>query len=140
MAAWPKNMDNIKEKYYKALFFLGAIYDWAIGFAFLFFYVPIFSYFDVDYSCHPAFISLSAAFVFVLGFGYYMIYKNMKRNRDLVIMGTMYKIAYAGVIAYYLAIGLTPRPVFTIFGICDFSFAILSIEFLLYMKKQDNIG
>jgi len=129
-------MNNTRKKYYKSLFLVGAFYDWILGSAFLFFYKPVFRSLGIVFPPNPAYLSLSAAFVFVLGFAYYFAYKNLKSSQNLIKLGTIYKFAYTAVGVYYFMINLLPHPVFLIFGFIDIVFAILSIEFLIYLRKR----
>ena len=123
-----------KEPYYKLLFLIAAIYDLVLGLAFLFFYKLIYQTLNIPLPQYPAYISLSAAFVFVLGIAYYMVYQNLYANRDLVKIGTIYKVAYALVVFYYFFFETLPHNSFLIFGFIDLIFLGLFIEFLASTK------
>ena len=129
-------MDIKKENYYKSLFLVASIYDFILGIIFLFFYKPVFNLLNIPLPLNPSYLSLSAAFVFVIGIGYYIIYKNIHVNRDLVIIGTIYKVAYVLVGLYYLLINLVPHMIFIVLALLDTVFGIMFIEFLNYTKKR----
>jgi len=125
-----------KEPYYKALFLIAAIYDTLLGFIFLFFYKIIYEILNIPLPQYPSYISLSAAFVFVIGLGYYLVYRNLYANRDLVKIGAIYKLAYFLVVTYYFFFGILPHILFLVFGIIDFIFLILFLEFLSSTKNK----
>jgi hypothetical protein len=130
-----KEGNRKREGYYKGLFLTAAIYDFILGIAFLFFYKFLFALFNIALPENPAYLSLSAAFVFVIGIGYYLIYKNIHANRDLAKLGAIYKLAYAAIAFYYFFLGLVPHFIFAILGIIDLAFMFLFIEFLNHTKK-----
>ena len=129
-------MKKTRENYYKWLFLIAAVYDIILGVAFLFFWKFVYDFLNISYPEQPAYISLSAAFVLVIGVAYYMIYRNIYANRDLVKIGVFYKLAYFLVTVYYLFFSSVPHVVFLYFGIIDFIFLLLFVEFLSYTKKS----
>jgi hypothetical protein len=124
-----------KDIYYRVLFLSAAVYDTVLGIIFLFFYRPAYSLLDIPVPEYPAYLSLSAAFVLVIGIAYYIVYLNIHRNRDLVVVGTFYKLAYTIVVFYYFLLEHLPHNVFLIFGIIDMAFFFLFVEFLSHTKK-----
>jgi len=128
----------MKEEYYKWLFLIAAIYDIVLGIIFTFFYKPVFSLLGVPLPEFAGYISLIGVFLFVLGVGYYYIYRGgLIKNRDLIKVGTLYKFAYAGVAFFYLLLGTLPHLIFVwVFGVLDLIFAVLFIECLNYTKKR----
>ncbi|MFC1789388.1 hypothetical protein ACFLYY_00165 [Patescibacteria group bacterium] len=131
-------MSYSKESYYKKLFLTAAFYDFILGISFLFFYKPLFRFLEIPLPSNPSYLSLSAAFVLVLGIAYYFIYKNIRANRDLAIIGTIYKLAYIVIGIYYLLLNLVPHLIFLAFAVIDFVFLVLFIEFLLYTKNREQ--
>ncbi|MFA5031944.1 MAG: hypothetical protein WC614_02890 [bacterium] len=129
-------MNIKKENYYKGLFLTAAFYDFILGILFLFFYKPFFNALSISLPPNPSYLSLSAAFVFVIGIAYFIIYKDIRGNRGLVIVGTAFKIAYVAVGIFYLAIHLVPHMFFMLLALCDAIFGILFMEFLNYTKKR----
>ena len=56
-----------------------------------------------------SFLSLIAAFLFVIGIAYVFIARgNLVRNRDLIAVGALYKLAYFSVALWYLIGGVSP--------------------------------
>jgi len=134
-------MNNIRKKFYKKLFLIAAFYDFIIGFIFLFFYKPLFRALEIPIPPDSSYLSLSAAFVFTLGIAYYLIYKNIEGNRDLVKVGIFYKFTYVLIGLYYFLFSSVPHMIFIVFAIFDTIFLVLFLEFLVYImknKKQEN--
>jgi hypothetical protein len=128
-------MTKGKEMYYKGLFLIAAIYDIVLGLGFLFFYKLIYNSLGIILPLNPSYLSLSAAFVLVIGIGYFMVYLNL-RNRGLVWLGAFYKIAYVSIGVYYFIKNMLPHNIFSVFGIIDFIFLILFLEFLYNFKSR----
>lgn len=125
-------MSATRERYYRALFWVAAVYDLSLGIMFLFFAEPAFELLGVEDELpeFTGYVSLIAAFLFVIGVAYVFIaLGNLVRNRDLIAVGTLYKLAYASVAVYYWAIGSYPHIVFVaVFGIADVVFLLLMAE------------
>jgi formate/nitrite transporter FocA (FNT family) len=84
------------------------------------------------------YLTLLGAFVLVIGIAYVLIARgDLQRNADLILVGTLYKLAYAGTAIYYWAQGHLPHVVFgAIFGIADAVFFLLMAECWWTLKKR----
>ncbi len=78
----------------------------------------------------PAFFQAAAAFVFVMGIGFYYVYLNMYRNIDIVRLGIIFKLVYSGLAFYYVFVKNMPL-IFAIFGVLDLTFILF---FLFYLR------
>lgn len=116
----------------KNVFLISSIYDFVLGFLFFLFYKPVFNFLNITIPPHPEYLQMSAAFVAVLGIGYFFIYKNIARNRDLWKLGILYKITYFLLIFYYYFILNTANIVFLYFAFVDVIFVALFL--ILYSK------
>lgn len=125
-------MSATRERYYRTLFWIAAVYDLSLGFVFLFFADPAFELLDAadELPEFTGYVSLIAAFLFVIGIAYvFMAVGDLRRNRDLIAIGILYKLAYAAVAVYYWAIGSYPHIVFVAaFGVADIVFFVLMAE------------
>jgi len=130
-------MNDSKKSYYKKLFLIAALYDFVLGITFLFFYKPLFNALKIPIPPDSSYLSLSAAFVLVLGIAYYFIYKNIEANRDLAKIGTIYKLAYILIGFYYFLLSSVPHMIFMFFAVIDVVFLVLFIEFLAHTKKSE---
>lgn len=132
-------MSEARERYYRLLFWVAAVYDLTLGIVFLFFAEPAFELLDAESQLpeQGAFVSLIAAFLFVIGVAYVLIARgNLLRNRDLIAIGALYKLAYTSVAVYYLAIGEYPDLAFiAVFGLADLVFLVLMTECWRYLGR-----
>ena len=126
---------KINESFFKWLFLVAAIYDIVLGVLFLFWYKQIYNYFNIEMLNFPAYLQMSAAFVFAMGVGYYFVYKNMYRNVDLVKLGVVYKAAYSGVVGYFYFTNIA-NIMFFWFALIDFGFLLLFVLFLVEVRKD----
>ena len=135
-------MKPAKEKYYRGLFTIAALYDLLLGVTFTFFAARAFAALGIGDKL-PAFggyVTLLGAFVLVLGIGYALISRgDLRRNADLILVGTLYKLAYAATAIYYWAAGSLPHVVFAGFGVADAVFFILMTECWLCLNREAKI-
>ena len=125
-----------KEKSYRYLFLIAALYDFVLGLVF-FFFLPFFfeEIYDIAAPIYPAFFQASAAFVFVMGIGFYFVYRNIYRNVDIVKIGITFKSVYTALAFYYVFIENMPW-VFSIFGFLDIIFIVFFVFFLRAFKRE----
>ena len=132
-------MSKAREKYYKILFLVAAIYDISLGIVFTLFYKTAFDIIGIAdrLPAHGAYLSLIGSFLFVIGVAYYLLYRgDLERNRDLVSVGALYKLAYCSVAVYYTIMQDVPHMIFVyLFGGCDLIFFILMLECRLFLGK-----
>ena len=135
-------MSESKLKYYKGLFLLAAVYDLILGIVFMFFPKSAFNIVGVPEKLPDfvGYISLIGAFLFVIGVAYYLIYRgDLQKNRDLILVGVLYKLAYFSITFYYFAIGNIPHIIFFgLFGVVDLIMFILMVECYIRLGKEVN--
>jgi hypothetical protein len=85
-----------------------AIYDIALGLLFLLAYRPIFGQFGVTLPNHPAYIQFGAAMVAVIGVGFWYVALAPERNRDILKLGLLVKVAYTVIVFGYALKGQMP--------------------------------
>jgi hypothetical protein len=133
-------MNPAKEKYYRGLFYLAALYDVVLGITFTFFPARAFAMLGISDKL-PAFggyLTLLGVFVLVIGIAYFLIARgDLRRNADLILVGTLYKLAYASTAFYYWSEGSLPHVAFAaLFGLADMVFFILMAECYLSLEKK----
>ena len=133
-------MKPTREKYYRVLFTFSAIYDLLLGITFMFFAERAFAALNISDKL-PAirgYLTLLGAFVLVIGLGYFLVARgDFSRNADLILVGTLYKLAYSGTAFYYWFQGRLPHVAFgAIFGIADAVFFILMAECYWSLDKK----
>ena len=136
-------MTSSRQRYYRGLYGIAALYDMVLGIVFLFFGKWAFESLGILES-YPVegYIQLIGAFVLVLGIGYLLVWRgDLWRNRDLVLVGALYKLAYTGVGFYITLTAEAPHWLFVWgFGVADAVFFVLMIECLyhLYRHRPDR--
>jgi len=135
-------MKPAKGKYYRGLFTVAAFYDLVLGLAFTFFPARVFAALNISDKL-PAFggyVTLLGAFVLVIGIAYALIARgDLLRNADLILVGTLYKLAYAAAAFYYWAAGSLPHVAFgAVFGVADAVFFVLMAECWLCLKRESK--
>ncbi len=133
-------MKPAKERYYRGLFTIAAVYDLLLGVTFTFFPARAFAALGISEKL-PAFggyVTLLGAFVLVLGIAYALISRgDLRCNGDLILVGTFYKLAYAATAFYYWAAGGLPQVAFAaVFGVADAVFFILMAECYWFLKRE----
>jgi hypothetical protein len=132
-------MNLAKEKYYRTLFGVSAIYDIVLGVAFIFFREQVFTALGIGEKL-PAvsgYLALLGAFVLVIGIAYCLIARgDLQRNSDLILIGALYKLAYSATAFYYWGL---PHVIFSaLFGVADGIFFILMAECWLSSRKPQR--
>ncbi len=128
-----------KEKSYRYLFLIAALYDFVLGSVFFIFMDFIFdSILNLPLPTYPAFYQVAAAFVFVMGIGFYFVYLNMYRNIDIVKVGIAFKVFYTGVAFYYVFVENMPL-IFSVFGFLDLIFIVFFVFFLRAVRREVQI-
>jgi hypothetical protein len=133
-------MNPAREKYYRFLFSISAIYDFLLGVTFMFFAERAFAALGISDKL-PAirgYLTLLGAFVLVIGVGYFLIARgDLRQNADLILVGTLYKLAYSATAFYYWAQGSLPHVAFgAVFGVADAVFFILMAECYWSLDKK----
>jgi hypothetical protein len=133
-------MKPAREKYYRALFTVAAFYDLLLGVTFTLFPGRAFAALGISEKL-PAFggyITLLGAFVLVIGIAYGLISRgDLRGNADLILVGTLYKLAYAATAFYYFAAGNLPHVMFvSLFGVADAVFFVLMAECYWCLQRQ----
>jgi hypothetical protein len=123
-------LEPIVSTFFRGVFIAAAIFDGVLGLGFFFLYDPIFQQLRIPIPDNASYIQITAAFIFVQGVGYWLVYRNPLRNLDLVKLGVVYKAVYSALALYYLVIGELIHAVFTWFALFDIVFLALFVAFL----------
>ena len=129
-------MNASRRTYYRWLFGIAATYDLTLGVVFLFFGRWAFDVLDIaEKYPEGGFLPLIGGFVLVLGLAYAFIARgDLWRNRDLIAVGALYKLAYTGVGLWIAVVDEVPHWLFLwAFGIADAVMFVLILECWLYI-------
>ena len=135
-------MSEAKIKYYKGLFLIAAVYDLILGVVFTFFTTSAFDILGIAEKL-PEFVgylTLIGAYLLIIGVAYYLIYRgDLKKNRDLILIGVLYKFAYCTITFYYFLVGDIPHILFlALFGVIDLIMFILMLECYITLGKKET--
>lgn len=88
-------------KWIRPMFVVAALYDLGLGLAFLFGWPAIYQQFGVTPPNHPGYVQFGAAVIAIFGIGFGMVARQPERNRDLIVLGILLKLAYASTVLSY---------------------------------------
>jgi len=88
-------------KWIRPLFVVAAAYDILLGLIFLLAFRQIYAAFGVTLPNHDAYVLFGAALVAVFGIGFYFVSRDPERNRDIIKLGVLLKLSYAGIVLAY---------------------------------------
>jgi hypothetical protein len=91
--------------FYRGLFLVAAAYDALLGLAFVLFHVPIYAHFGMTLPHHPGYVQLPALFIAIMGVADGLVARDPVRNRDLVLIRVLMKVAYSGLCFWYVGQG-----------------------------------
>ncbi len=128
-----------RERYNKAVFFIGALWNWSASLFFLLLAIvnkQLLSFFlnRIPESMMWLYAFLGAVFVF--GLGYYWTSKDVRRNRDIIKMGICGKVFVVVIfLAYAILNEITLIGLMT--AMVDLVFAGLFLEVLIRLPKYE---
>ncbi|MER3445383.1 MAG: hypothetical protein C4291_00460 [Candidatus Dadabacteria bacterium] len=126
----------MNESFYKRVFLIGALWN-IVGGAFItLFAVWIFSTANLTPPQPPAYFHSWIALFVTFGIGYYMVYRDMYGNKNIVILGIIGKMAFAIIFIYNMITLRGQVPLFFLIPVIgDLIFAALFGMFLDFAKK-----
>jgi hypothetical protein len=126
-----------KENYYKWLFTIGAVFNWLMSVSFLVGSVAIPDIFVLFGTSDPPtlfFLHALLGLIFVYGIGYFIVGRDIHKNRGTVWLGVLSKLTFFGFCVIYFLLG-DLSFVIVAFGSFDFFFALLFLEFIINYDK-----
>jgi hypothetical protein len=119
----------------KVLFWIAALYDLILGLVFGLFYQPIYARFGVELPNHPGYVQLSAMFIFIIGVGFYLVTRNPRENRQIILLGILMKLGFCLVVFSHLFFGTVP-PIYVPFAVLDFVFLVSFLPAYAALRKM----
>ena len=118
--------------FYRKFFLFAAIYDGLLGLVFFLFYPRIYAGFGITLPNHPGYVQLPALFIAIMGLADYYVYRDMVRNRDIVKIRILMKLAYSLSCFYHYFFGSLP----TLWvNIAVFNFVFL-VPYILFLRAS----
>jgi hypothetical protein len=82
-------------------FLAAGIYDFVIGFVFLFAGGPLFDWARIPHPNHWAYIQFGSLMLMVFGTMFLKVAYSPSSNRNLIPFGMLLKVCYIGIVAFY---------------------------------------
>ena len=127
-----------KEKYYKWLFIIGAIFNWIMAMSFTIASIAIPDIFALFGTGNPPtlfFLHALLGLIFVYGIGYFIVGIDIHKNRGIVWLGVLSKLTFFSFCVVYFLLG-DLSILIVIFGSFDFFFAILFLENIIHFRHN----
>lgn len=127
-----------KEKYYKILFLIAALYNILNSLIFILvslFATGLFPLFGVEIPPSMIWLQLSLILIALLGIGYIMVSRDISKNHGLVLVGGLAKLSFFLMSLIYFFIG-DLNILIVLLGSVDLIMVILFIEFLYFQNKK----
>jgi hypothetical protein len=125
-----------KKKYYRYLFLIAALYNILNSVIFIgisIFGVDLFPLFGVAVPPSMIWLQLSLFLILIFGIGYIFVFRDLGKNRGIVVIGGLAKLTFFIVILIYFVLGDVNILIVLLGGI-DLIMVILFIEFLINNK------
>jgi hypothetical protein len=113
----------MKREWIRPLFLIAALYDFLLGVIFLLAWRAIYARFGITLPNHPAYIQFAAALIAIFGIGFWFVSRAPERNRDIIKLGILLKIAYSATVLFYQSQSAIPA-MWVPFAWIDFAFMI----------------
>ncbi len=119
----------MKREWIRPFFVLAAAYDFILGLLFLVAYPAIYARFGVTLPNHPGYVQFAAAVVAIFGIGFWYVARAPERNRDIIKLGVLLKLAYSGIVLGWWFRGQMPS-MWVPFAWADLAFMLAFIASL----------
>jgi hypothetical protein len=125
------------ERFYRAVFLIGALWNVAGGIFIVVFTRWIFKISGLTPPDPPNYYQSWIALFIAFGIGYYLAYLNMYLNRNIILLGMIGKVAFAAIFLIEMLIYRGQIPAFFLVpAIGDLVFAVIFARFLVFTKKR----
>jgi hypothetical protein len=126
----------MSEAVYRRIFLIGALWN-LLGGAFIIVATGwIFSSAGLPVPAPSEYYYSWIALFMTFGIGYYLAWRDMYRNRDIILLGAIGKLAFAAVFLYGFA-RRAPLPLFFLIPVVgDIIFALLFLMFLGFARRK----
>ncbi len=121
----------------RVVFYVTAIYDGLLGFAFLFFPLTVFDWYGVTPPNHPGYVQFPAMLLIVFSAMFLQIGRSPARYRHMIPYGIMLKAAYSiAVYMYWFTTGIPDmwKP----FAVCDTVFGLLFVWAYVRLRTENS--
>jgi hypothetical protein len=127
----------MKLSHIRALFLIAALYDGALGLAFLVAPLALYNAMGIPPPNHLAYIQFPAAVLIVFAVGFLMVARAPRECRAIIPLGILLKGAYSSVVLGHWIFGTMP-PHWAVFAWIDLGFLILFVIALRSRAMRSN--
>lgn len=110
----------------KKLFLAAGVYDLVLGLVFGLWFKCVYAYCGITLPNHDALIQLPAALIAIFGVGFLMVSRDPVRNRGIITLGILLKVAYVGIVGGHWLLASMPT-IFVPWVVIDFVFLLLFV-------------
>lgn len=134
-------MSRVRTRSYQGLFLVAAVLGILVGFVLTFFAGPLYEVLDIaDEMPAGGYVQFIGASFLILGIGYALVFEgDFWRNRDLILVGTLFKLALSAVAITFWVMGDLPHIAFGVLGIVDACLFVLMLECWIYLRRYPRI-
>ncbi|MCX7017079.1 MAG: hypothetical protein NTW86_31710 [Candidatus Sumerlaeota bacterium] len=125
----------MRDRWIKPLFWVAAAYDLVLGIVFLLFFKSFYAWLQIEPPNHDGYVQFAALLVAIFGVGFVFVALDPPRNRNIIIMGVLLKLSYAGVVLGHHFLGSIPI-IWVPFAWIDLAFAVLFLGALSALRAR----
>ena len=118
----------------RPLYVIAGLYDLILGVAFVLAQGRIFAWYGVTPPNHPGYVLFGALCVILFGIAFLLIARAPERNRDLIVLGILFKLSYALPVLWYHVTSGIPS-MWVPWAYADLVFAVLFLVSLQALRK-----
>jgi hypothetical protein len=120
----------MRASWVRPLFLFAGIYDIVLGVGYFIAFKPIYERFAIPLPNHDAYVQLPAALIAIFGIGFCLVSRAPERNRDLITLGVLMKLAFSGIVLSYAFRDAIP-PMWVPLAWIDLAFMLAFIAALM---------
>ena len=124
----------MKRESIRPLFRVAALYDIVLGLVYGLGSRTIYKLFAITPPNHDAYVQLPAALILIFGIGFWFVAQAPERNRDIIRLGVMMKLAFSIIVFGHLLLGAIPT-MWVPFAVIDLLFMISFVMALRALPK-----
>jgi hypothetical protein len=129
----------MKREWVGPLFVVAGIYDFVLGLVYLLAYKPIYERLGIALPNHPGYVQLNAIFIVIFGLGFLLVARSPERNRDIIKLGVLLKLAYSGLVLTYYFLGNMPA-MWVLWAVADLLFLLAFLAALRVLPAAAGQG
>ena len=119
----------MKHAWIKPAFLVASLYDLFLGVTFLFWFKPIYAHLGITLPNHDGYVQFPAALVAIFGYSFWLIAMAPERNREMIKLGILLKVAYAAIALGHAYFGAIPS-IWIPFAWADLAFLVVFVAAL----------